>query len=63
MWQAAIARLEALENDAGVEMVQPLDDDDASLDDDDQGIFYNLHTVFVGPFFAKLLWCYKFQCY
>ncbi|XXG85918.1 hypothetical protein AAC387_Pa11g0914 [Persea americana] len=35
--QAAIARLEALENDnAGVELVEVDDDDEASLDDDDQ---------------------------
>lgn len=37
--QAALARLEALENDnAGVEVVDLNDDGDASLDDDDQGI-------------------------
>ncbi|GAB2274279.1 SWR1 complex subunit 6 [Dionaea muscipula] len=36
--QAALARLEALENDnAGVETVEIIDDDDASLDDEDQG--------------------------
>lgn len=35
--QAALARLEALENDnAGVEVVENIDDEDASLDDDDQ---------------------------
>ncbi|KAK9676495.1 hypothetical protein RND81_11G080800 [Saponaria officinalis] len=35
--QAALARLEALENDnAGMETVEINDDDDASLDDDDQ---------------------------
>ncbi|KAF5954339.1 hypothetical protein HYC85_007195 [Camellia sinensis] len=35
--QAALARLEALENDnAGAEMVEINEDDDASLDDDDQ---------------------------
>lgn len=33
-----LARLEALENDnAGLETVQVDDDDEASLDDDDQG--------------------------
>ncbi|XP_004500321.1 SWR1 complex subunit 6-like [Cicer arietinum] len=37
--QAALARLDALENDnAGFEVVDPnIDDDEASLDDDDQG--------------------------
>ncbi|CAL5205090.1 unnamed protein product [Lathyrus oleraceus] len=37
--QAALARLDALENDnAGFEVPDPnIDDDDASLDDDDQG--------------------------
>ncbi|KAK9940894.1 hypothetical protein M0R45_017528 [Rubus argutus] len=36
--QAAIARLEALENDnAGLETVEVNDDDEASLDDEDQG--------------------------
>uniref|UniRef100_A0A2N9FIB2 SWR1 complex subunit 6 n=1 Tax=Fagus sylvatica TaxID=28930 RepID=A0A2N9FIB2_FAGSY len=35
--QAALARLEALENDnAGIEMVETNDDSDASLDDEDQ---------------------------
>ncbi|KAI8015863.1 SWR1 complex subunit 6 [Camellia lanceoleosa] len=35
--QAALARLEALENDnAGAEMIEINEDDDASLDDDDQ---------------------------
>lgn len=35
--QAALARLEALENDnAGIETVEMNDDDEASLDDDDQ---------------------------
>ncbi|EOY34616.1 hypothetical protein QUC31_018360 [Theobroma cacao] len=35
--QAALARLEALENDnAGIETIEPNDDDEASLDDDDQ---------------------------
>lgn len=35
-----LARLEALENDnAGLETVQVDDDDEASLDDDDQGYF------------------------
>lgn len=38
LFQAALARLEALENDnAGVEVVENIDDEDASLDDDDQG--------------------------
>ncbi|GFZ13423.1 HIT-type Zinc finger family protein [Actinidia rufa] len=38
--QAALARLEALENDnAGMEMVEINSDDDASLDDEDQGLF------------------------
>ncbi|CAN0903914.1 SWR1 complex subunit 6 [Linum grandiflorum] len=36
--QAALARLEALENDnAGLETVEPVDDDEASLDEDDEG--------------------------
>ncbi|XP_068644241.1 SWR1 complex subunit 6 isoform X1 [Aristolochia californica] len=36
--QAALARLEALENDnAAVELVEANDDEDASLDDEDQG--------------------------
>lgn len=37
--QAALARLDALENDnAGFEVADPnLDDDEASLDDEDQG--------------------------
>ncbi|KAJ9695745.1 hypothetical protein PVL29_010963 [Vitis rotundifolia] len=36
--QAALARLEALENDnAGMEMIDVNDDEDASLDDDDEG--------------------------
>ncbi|XP_004294764.1 PREDICTED: SWR1 complex subunit 6 [Fragaria vesca subsp. vesca] len=36
--QAALARLEALENDnAGLETVEVNDDDEASLDDEDQG--------------------------
>ena len=35
-----MARLEALENDnAGMEMVEINSDDDASLDDEDQGLF------------------------
>ena len=40
--QAALARLEALENDnAGVEVVDLNDDGDASLDDDDdQGVAF-----------------------
>ena len=38
--QAAIARLEALENDnAGFEVLDANDDDKASLDDEDQGMF------------------------
>ncbi|XP_074580567.1 SWR1 complex subunit 6 [Curcuma longa] len=38
--QAAIARLESLENDnAGPEVLEINDDDDASLDDDDQAYF------------------------
>lgn len=39
--QAALARLDALENDnAGFEVVDPnIDDDEASLDDEDQGLF------------------------
>ncbi|MBA0552783.1 hypothetical protein Golob_023562 [Gossypium lobatum] len=37
--QAALARLEALENDnAGIEAVEMNDDDEASLDEDDQEI-------------------------
>ena len=37
-----LARLEALENDnAGFETVQVDDDDEASLDDDDQGQMFN----------------------
>lgn len=42
--QAALARLEALENDnAGIEMVEVNDDDDeASFDDEDQGQFFFL---------------------
>uniref|UniRef100_A0A6N2MF50 Uncharacterized protein n=1 Tax=Salix viminalis TaxID=40686 RepID=A0A6N2MF50_SALVM len=37
--QPAIARLEALENDyTGMEIVEAVDDDEASLDDDDDGI-------------------------
>ncbi|RZS03194.1 hypothetical protein BHM03_00033343 [Ensete ventricosum] len=36
---AALARLESLENDnAGAENMEINDDDDASLDDDDQGL-------------------------
>ncbi|KAK6935671.1 Zinc finger, HIT-type [Dillenia turbinata] len=39
--QAALARLEALENDnAGVETVEIHDDDDASLDDDEDDLAY-----------------------
>jgi len=39
--QAALVRLEALENDnAGVEVVDLNDDGDASLDDDDQGVAF-----------------------
>ncbi|KAG6570634.1 SWR1 complex subunit 6, partial [Cucurbita argyrosperma subsp. sororia] len=35
--QAALARLEALENDnAGLELIENIDDEDASLDDDEQ---------------------------
>jgi hypothetical protein len=38
-FKAAIARLEALENDyTGMETVEAVDDDEASLDDDDDGI-------------------------
>ena len=38
-FQAAIARLEALENDnAGFEVLDANDDDEASLDDEDQGM-------------------------
>lgn len=38
--QAALARLEALENDnAGIETVEVIDDDEASLDDDDDQAF------------------------
>lgn len=47
--QAAIARLEALENDnAGVETVEINDDDEASLDDDDDG------TLFLPSYFYVL---------
>lgn len=43
MFQAALARLEALENDnAGLETVEVNDDDEASLDDEDQGLFYKI---------------------
>nr|KAJ0201089.1 hypothetical protein LSAT_V11C600316610 [Lactuca sativa] len=39
--QAILARLEALENDnPGAEMVEPNDDDDASLDEDDDQVFH-----------------------
>lgn len=43
-----LARLEALENDnAGMEMVQNDDDDEASLDEDDQGqLCFFLHICF-----------------
>lgn len=38
--QAALARLEALENDnAGAEAVENNDDEDASLDEEDEGSF------------------------
>lgn len=42
-----LARLEALENDnAGFETVQVDDDDEASLDDDDQGHkFYSFFSI------------------
>lgn len=40
MPKAALARLEALESDnAGAEVVEINDDEDASLDEDDQGLF------------------------
>lgn len=43
--KAALARLEALENDnAGIETVEMNDDDEASLDDDDQGLFFSLYV-------------------
>ncbi|PQM41075.1 SWR1 complex subunit 6 [Prunus yedoensis var. nudiflora] len=43
--QAALARLEALENDnAGFEMVEANDDDEASLDDDDQVYIQKKHS-------------------
>ena len=47
--QAAIARLEALENDnAGFEVLDANDDDEASLDDEDQGMFcpYPLYCLY-----------------
>lgn len=45
-----MARLEALENDnAGIETIEPNDDDEASLDDDDQG-FLLPHPLILSPF-------------
>lgn len=45
-FQAALARLEALENDnPGAEMVEINSDEDASLDDEDQGPFNELFFV------------------
>lgn len=44
LFQAALARLEALENDnAGMELVENIDDEDASLDDDDLGQYDLIH--------------------
>lgn len=41
-----LARLDALESDNAVVEQQPLDDDDeASLDDEDQGIFFLLAQI------------------
>uniref|UniRef100_A0A6N2K2D4 Uncharacterized protein n=1 Tax=Salix viminalis TaxID=40686 RepID=A0A6N2K2D4_SALVM len=51
--QPAIARLEALENDyTGMEIVEAVDDDEASLDDDDDGITILLND-FVGERLAN----------
>ena len=52
LWKkAALARLEALENDnAGIETVEMNDDDEASLDDDDQGFLFSFtisHFLFM----------------
>lgn len=57
LWQAVLARLEALENDnPGLETVEVNDDSDASLDDDDeQGLILN--QIFV---FRTLLFRYYF---
>lgn len=50
-FQAAIARLEALENDyAGMETVETNDDDEASLDDDDEGLLHFVLSFFLFPF-------------
>ncbi|KAJ6693692.1 hypothetical protein OIU85_004466 [Salix viminalis] len=51
--QPTIARLEALENDyTGMEIVEAVDDDEASLDDDDDGITILLND-FVGERLAN----------
>ena len=50
-FQAALARLEALENDnAGIETVEANDEDEDSLDDDDQGFFFFLTLFHFGDF-------------
>lgn len=52
--QAALARLEALENDnAGMEVVENIDDEDASLDDDDQGYSFIFFPLW--PFSCRVL--------
>ena len=46
--QAALARLEALENDnAGMETIDVNDDEDASLDDDDEGQISYYSSIFL----------------
>ncbi|KAD6454273.1 hypothetical protein E3N88_08979 [Mikania micrantha] len=43
--QAILARLEALENDnPGAEIVEPNEDEDASLDEDDEQVFHKKHS-------------------
>lgn len=59
--KAALARLEALENDnAGAENVEANDDDYDSLDDEDQGMIPSLFSVyFLICFLIKLFGCYS----
>lgn len=59
--KAALARLEALENDnAGADNVETNDDDYDSLDDEDQGMIPSLFSVyFLICFLIKLFGCYS----
>lgn len=56
--KAALARLEALENDnAGIEAVEINDDDEASLDEDDQGFLLFFMQNFMEIFCSNHKFC------